>query len=1271
MNKLSDKIVKHKWLILIIGLVLLIPAIIGYINTTINYDILVYLPEDIETMKGQELLTNDFNMGAFSVSVLENMNPKQILDYEDKVKQIDGVEKVITINDLIGTSIPIDILPSDLKDKVYKDNSTLLAITFKESTSNEKTLKAVEEIRKISNNAKIGGMSAMVLDTMNLSDKEVLIYVIIAVILCIIVLIICLDSYVVPFILLLNIGIAIIYNMGTNIFLGNISYITKAISAVLQLGVTTDFSIFLYHRYETLKKDKKKDEAMSLAIKDTFISVIGSSLTTIAGFLALCSMTLLLGKDIGIVMAKGVLLGVICVLTIFPSLLLIFDKWVEKTTHKNILPEFNHIKNFTLKHYKLILIIFILLLIPAYIGNKNVNTYFNLSESLPKDLPFNVANAKVKDKFKIGSPTAILIDKNIKNNTVNEMLNKIEDLDGVGFAIGYSKLSDLAIPESMLPEDVIKLFKSDKYQMILVNSEYEIATNELNDQITKITDIVKSYDQNSIVAGEGPLMKDLIKISDTDFHNVNYTSIAVIFIIMLFVLKSISLPIILVFAIEFAIFMNMSTFYYTGITLPFIASIVIGTIQLGATIDYAILMTTKYLEKRKTSNKYDSMKYSLDNSVKSIFTSGLCFFAATFGVGIYSKIDMIGAICHLIARGAIISMIVVILVLPSLLLVCDKLIIKTTKGFKKGGNIMNKKLNTALLIIGLLIPFSVNAAAKNETVYQIIDSNNNSTTTVTEVLENIEGDVIDESDLENILNINGEEQYFKDNNKLTWKSNGNSIYYQGNTNKKLPIDISIKYYLDDKEVNVKSLKGKAGHITIKINYKNNDKHGDLYTPFVVTMGTIIKSENVSHSSIDTGKIVSNGKENIVVGIATPGLSDSLGINALKDLNSLTIEYDTTSFEESDIYNVYSPNLLSSSDLKVFDKLDDLYKKIDTLSSSSKKLVDGAKKISNGMDEYTDKFVQYKDGVNKLNGGISKAYNSYSQINGGIQKITSVENLSQLETLASVLKTLPETLKKANTVINKVNTLFSDEQMQYLNLVSNNEKSICTTLKGLKNYRVSLDLSALSNPSLGLNDAQISAITNNITNGINAETNELKTTLTEVATKACTDNLILNGGTNQQTGAKVDGLLTTLISMKNEIATLQNSLTTFSNYDLNTISDVIMLLENGLKELSGYSSQFKSGLKEISTSTNTINNYTKDLYSATELLDDGTTELKNGIEKFNDEGIEKIVDYVNGDVKSLESKFKALQELGNNYDTFTMKNPKMNGETKFIVKIEAN
>src|SRR5574344_465239 len=493
MKKISEYIVKWKWWILVISVLLLIPAIIGIKNTKINYDILVYLPEDIETMKGEKILTDDFNMGAFSISVIDNMSDKDILKLEEQIRKIDGVEKVATIDDVTGTTIPKEMLPSDIVDKVYKDNATMMLITFSESTSNEKTLDAVQKIRDITDErVKIGGMSAMVLDTMNLSNKEVTIYVLIAVIACIIILMISLDSYVIPFILLFNIGVAILYNMGTNIFLGDISYITKAISAVLQLGVTTDFSIFLYHRYmKAKKKAKNNDEAMVSAICETFISVLGSSLTTIAGFLALCTMTLLLGKDIGLVMAKGVVFGVLCVLTLFPALILIFDKQIDKTKHKEILPQFTKTKDFVIKHYKLILIIFLILCIHAYIGNKNVKVYYNLDRSLPNTLDFSLANQELKDKFNIVSPEVILVSSDLKNNQVNEMINKIENIDGINYALSYSKISELGIPESMIDKEISSTFNNDKYQMILVNSEYEIATDELNNQITQVNDIVK------------------------------------------------------------------------------------------------------------------------------------------------------------------------------------------------------------------------------------------------------------------------------------------------------------------------------------------------------------------------------------------------------------------------------------------------------------------------------------------------------------------------------------------------------------------------------------------------------------------------------------------------------------------------------------------------------------------------------------------------------------------------------------------------------------
>ena len=688
MKKFGDFVCKNKIAIIIISILLLIPAVIGIYKTRINYDILVYLPDDIETVKGQDILANDFNMGAFSTVVVENMSSYDILQLEDKIKDVKGVEKVVSLTDLTGTTIPKEMLPSEIVDKVSKGDAELMLVTFNDSTSSDETLEAIESIREIADSStKIGGMSAMVLDTMNLSTEEITAYVVIAVILCIIVLMLALDSYFAPILLLGNIGVAILFNMGTNIFLGEISYITKAISSVLQLGVTTDFSIFLYHKYEKAsKRTKNKDKAMSKAISETLVSVLGSSLTTIAGFLALCTMNLTLGKDIGIVMAKGVLMGLICVVTLFPALILIFDKQIEKTKHKPFIPEFKRIKAFTLKHYKIIFVIFLLLIIPAWYGNKNVDVYYNLDRSLPDNLPSSIANTTLKEKFNVVSPEMILVSSDIKNDELNEMIDEIKDLDGIDLVLSASELSNLGIPEQIIDEDIKSIFKSDDYQMVFVNSIYGTATNELNSQVDKLNKIVKKYDKKGIVAGEGPLTKDLVEISDQDFHNVNYASIGVILIIMLLVLKSISLPILLVCGIEFAIFVNMSVPYYMGTTIPFIASIVIGTIQLGATIDYAILMTTKYLEERKKGKeKHKAMKVALDNSVNSIFVSGLCFFAATFGVGAFSKLEMIGSICTLIARGAIISMLVVIMILPSILLIFDGLISKTTSGFIKEG----------------------------------------------------------------------------------------------------------------------------------------------------------------------------------------------------------------------------------------------------------------------------------------------------------------------------------------------------------------------------------------------------------------------------------------------------------------------------------------------------------------------------------------------------------------------------------------------------------
>ena len=689
MEKFGKCICKHKGLIIFLMLVLLIPSFLGIKATRTNYDILVYLPEDIETVQGQKILTDDFNMGAFSMILLEDMDTKDIAKLEEKIKEVDNVEKVIGTPDLIGKNIPIEMLPKELTEKMYKDNMTVMLVTFKEAISSDETMKSVETLRNITDKqCKISGMTATLLDTRELSNQEIAIYVIIAVALCLIVLGLALDSYVAPFILLSSIGIAILYNMGTNVFLGEISYITKAISAVLQLGVTMDFAIFLYHSYRQEQENiKDKNEAMSKAIAKTFTSVLGSSLTTIAGFLALCSMNLTLGKDIGIVMAKGVLFGVISVITILPALILQFDKWIEKTRHKEILPKFKGLKEFNIKHYKAIIVVFLLIIPIALYGYTKTEVYYKLDSSLPKELDSVLANETLKDKFGLVSQELILIDKDIPNDKLNDMLSEIENLDGVDFTLGYSKLSNLGIPKEMIPEELLNMIQSKDKQMVLINSKYEIATNELNEQIGKINEIVKKYDEDAKVVGEGPLMKDLVEISDHDFKSVNAFSIVVIFLIMMIVLKSFALPVILICVIEVAIFINMGIPYFTNVKIPFIASIVIGTIQLGATIDYAILITTKYIQNRKDGkDKKEAVEKALGTSISSIIVSGLCFFGATFGVGAYSKIEMIGSLCTLMSRGALISVATVIMVLPAALMLFDRLICKTTKGMRKISN---------------------------------------------------------------------------------------------------------------------------------------------------------------------------------------------------------------------------------------------------------------------------------------------------------------------------------------------------------------------------------------------------------------------------------------------------------------------------------------------------------------------------------------------------------------------------------------------------------
>ena len=691
MEKFGKVIVKLRIPILILSFLLLIPSAIGYFNTRVNYDILYYLPNEIETMQGQDILMDDFNKGAYAMVVVQNMDTKSTDRLIKKVENVDHVAQVISYTGIVGEDVPSEIVPSKFRKYFENDSTdtTLFAIFF-DTTSSDDTMNAIIQIREqTEGQAFISGMSAVVTDTKNLSEKETPLYVLIAVVLVCIVLAIFMDSFLVPVFFMISIGMAIVYNLGSNILLGEVSYITKALAAVLQLGVTLDYSIFLWHSYKEMKEIYPDDhkEAMAVAISNTLTSVVGSSITTVAGFIALCFMSFTLGLDLGIVMAKGVVFGVIGCVTILPSLILTFDRALEKTMHREIMPNFDKLATFIVNHSWIFVIVFVVLLGPAIYGQNHTSVYYDLSDTLPDDLACSQANKKLEENFDMNSIYMILADSGMSTDTANEMLDKLGDVDGVQFALGLDTALKSGIPQEFLPAKTVSELKGEDYQIMMIATDYKIASDEINNQISKVNDIVKSYDSKAMVVGEAPCTKDLITITDKDFKTVSAVSIVAIFVIILFVLKSISLPIILVSAIEFAIFVNMGIPYFTHTQIPFIASVVIGTIQLGATVDYAILMTTRYKKERSQGYaKKEAIQIALSTSIPSIIVSALGFFAATFGVGCIASVDMIGSLCTLMARGAIISMFVVIFILPSLFVLCDKLIINTSIGFKPKKN---------------------------------------------------------------------------------------------------------------------------------------------------------------------------------------------------------------------------------------------------------------------------------------------------------------------------------------------------------------------------------------------------------------------------------------------------------------------------------------------------------------------------------------------------------------------------------------------------------
>ncbi|MDO4473797.1 MAG: MMPL family transporter [Eubacteriales bacterium] len=687
MEKIRKIIVKYRVLILILAVILLIPSALGYVKTKVNYDILYYLPDEIETMVGQDVLRDEFGKGAFAMEIVEGMPYKDVAKVKEKISKVDGVADVIWYDSIADLSVPVSVLPQEMQELFNAKDSTLMAIFFEDTTSADSTMEAIEEIRSITGDqCYLSGMSAIVTDTKNLAQKETPIYVLIAVLLTCIVLAVSMDSFLLPVLFMLSIGMTIVYNLGSNYFLGEISYITKALSAVLQLGVTLDYSIFLWHSYVENKTrfPGDKERAMAHAISNTFSSVVGSSITTVAGFIALCFMSFTLGMDLGVVMAKGVVLGVLGCITILPSMILICDGAIEKTRHKPVLPKMDRPAAFITKHRNVFILLFLVMLVPAIIGYRGTHVYYNLDSTLPKTLRSVQANEKLSEDYNMNATHMVLAGSDLPSKDARAMLNEMQDVDGVKFVLGFDSLVGSLIPKDFIPEDVREILISGDWQLMLVQSEYKVASNEVNAQCEELNRIIKKYDSGSMLIGEAPCTKDLIEITDKDFKTVSVVSIAAIFVIIALVLKSVTLPILLVAVIEFAIFVNLGIPYYTGTTIPFIASIVIGTIQLGATVDYAILMTNRYKKERcRGMQRTEAVRIALSTSIPSIMVSALGFFAATFGVGMYSDIDMISSLCTLMARGAIISMFVVILVLPAFLSLFDSVICKTTGGMRQ------------------------------------------------------------------------------------------------------------------------------------------------------------------------------------------------------------------------------------------------------------------------------------------------------------------------------------------------------------------------------------------------------------------------------------------------------------------------------------------------------------------------------------------------------------------------------------------------------------
>lgn len=1282
--KFGRGVTKKRRLILVIAVLLLIPSLMGYIATRVNYDVLSYLPDSIETMQGQQILQEDFGKGGFSMVVVEGMEKKDVAKMKARFEKIDHVNSVIWYDSIVDVSVPYDALPDNIIESFNSGDCTLMAVFFDTGTSDEASLKAVSEMRHIGDKqCFISGTTAFVQDLKELAEKEEPVYVALAVILACIFLAIFMNSWLIPVIFMVGIGLAIMYNLGSNIFMGEISYITKALSAVLQLGVTMDYSIFLWHSFceEKEKCDGDNDEAMAQAVANTLASVAGSSITTIAGFLALCFMTFTLGMDLGIVMAKGVLLGVIASVTVLPSLILVFEKAIEKTKHREVLPKFGRLSDFVVKHHRVFAILFIVLLIPSFIGYQKAEVYYKLSDSVPQDLPFAVADKKLQDEFEMNSTHILLADANLEKKDVSAMMDEIEKVPGVNMTLGLESVLGPAIPDDIVPSGVESTLKSDRYQMILINSEYMIASDEVNNQIDTINSIVDKYDSKGMLIGEAPCTKDLIDITDRDFKVVSIISILAVFVIICFVLKSISLPVILVAVIELAIFINLGLPYYTGTVLPFIASICISTIQLGATVDYAILMTVRYKRERAWGNeKAKAISNAHSFAMSSVMVSALCFFAATFGVGVYSDIDIISSLCSLMARGAIISLLVVMFILPAMFMIFDRFICRPKKLRKTGEKETMKKTNkkvTAMILAGLMVvtmgagTVTADAATsvapeKEESVYLVTDSTGaQQEIIVTEHLTNSKNadELKDVTKLKDIENTAGDEKFTQDGDNITWKAAGNDIYYQGSTDKKPPVEMSIKYYLNGEEIKGEDLDGKSGNVKIRIKYKNSSD-----VPFVAMSAMVVEDKYFRNVKISSGKVIDDGEKEFIVAVAMPGIENTAGgiADAAGIGSTVEVTGKANKFSVSDMMTMVTGDLLDDVDAGDMANMD-FDSQINAMDKAAKELCSGTAQLYDGLSTLQGKSGDLKDGVDsaakgsaqlaagteslmkqvnkklipaakQLAAGSKGVYDGAKQVSQGIS--AAKNGADQVKGGADQVKAGADQLNSGLTQLNNA-----------VNDTSSN-KELVELLGQLK--AAGYVTEEQYNQVIGSLSAQQEALRDNV-GKLQAGAAQLQTGATQLQAGASQ----VSGGLEQLQGAvgSTDSTdTTTLVGGAAAVAGGNSALVGSlqgTGTDAATLAGGTAALNEGAKTLAKGMEQMDEGSVQ--------------LIKGVDALDTGAYKLNRGMNQFYKEAIKKIVDLYNGDLKGLTSGLKNLMNSGKDYTIFTEKADSTDSSVKFIYK----